>query len=122
MIAGVIALAAPAWADGTSRHSGTLAAIDQASGTIVVEEVGPWRLAAGETVTTRRTFTVTPETQFVRVTRAPGEGPSGWQGDYVQTAIERWGAEPGEFVTVEAIRRDAGLRAVKITVVGRGGS
>ena len=43
IILGVMASVLPAWADGTSRHSGTIASVDRAAGTIVVDEVGPWR-------------------------------------------------------------------------------
>ena len=115
----LVLLAPPAWAGPTTRHSGILAAASRDAGTIVVEEVGPWRLSGGETVTTARTFAVTPETAFVRLTRAPERepAPSGWPGDYVETPVERWTPAPGDFVTVEASLDGARLIAVKITVV-----
>ena len=69
MIAGVIGLSAPAWAGDVSRHSGAIATVDRAAGTIVVEEVGPWRTRGGETVTTRRTFAVTRENARLRAVR-----------------------------------------------------
>ncbi len=117
MMVGVLLLGASAWAGGMSRHSGTVAAVDPAGGTLVVEEVGPWPTGNGETVTTRRTFAVTPATEFVRVSRAPGVAASGWSGDYVQSPAEPWSAAPGQHVTVEAVREDGRLRAVRVTVV-----
>lgn len=119
MIVGLILSAVPAWAAGPTRHSGILAAVNRDAGTLIVEEVGPWRVDQGETVTTQRTFAVTSETRFARVSRVPEleRAATGWLGDYVETSLGQWAASPGEFVTVEATREGSRLTAVKVTVV-----
>jgi hypothetical protein len=41
----IVALAIPGWsADRASRYSGTVVAVDQAAGTIVIDGMGPWRV------------------------------------------------------------------------------
>jgi hypothetical protein len=119
MIVGLILSAVPAWAAGPTRHSGILAAVNRDAGTLIVEEVGPWRVGQGETVTTQRTFAVTSETRFARVNRVPEieRAATGWLGDYAETSLGQWAASPGEFVTVEATREGSRLTAVKVTVV-----
>jgi hypothetical protein len=121
-IISLILLAVPAWAAGPTRHSGILAAVNRDAGTLIVEEVGPWRVSHGETVATPRTFAVTSETKFARVARVPEleRASTGWLGDYAETPLGQWAARPGEFVTVEATREGSRLTAVKVTVVTLG--
>lgn len=49
--------------------SGSIVSIDDEAGTIVLAEVGPWKVRGGKTVLTYRTITVTPETQLAIVGR-----------------------------------------------------
>jgi hypothetical protein len=74
----LLALAFVEWAAGTDtvRHSGMLAAVDLGKGTIVVDEVGPWRVKDGITQVTRRTFVVPPTTEVTVARRAEDVGGS----------------------------------------------
>ena len=109
-------LAAPGWARGQEvAHSGTIQALDRSAGTIVLDEVGPWKTKNGETVITRRTIAVVSETQFARITRATGAGPSGWAGDFVESPLPAWQIMEGDFVTI-TVKRDGG-RATAARIV-----
>jgi hypothetical protein len=99
----------------TSRVSGTIVTVNRGAGTLTVQEVGPWRVRDGVTEVTRRVLAVTPETRWLEVRRAPGAGPGGWIGEFVESARTPWSVRVGEFVTVEA-RRD-GERGVAVSVV-----
>ena len=98
------------------RHAGMVIAVDKARGTIVMGDMGPL-LSSGTSEITRYTMQVTPSTEFVRVRRASGVAPSGWFGDYVETALPAWDVKPGDFVAVTSAAEGKRLRAVKITVV-----
>jgi hypothetical protein len=99
--------------------SGTVLAVDQAAGTIVLGEVGPWRLKDGATEVTRRTIAVTPATEFARVKRLEGAGPNGWIGAFMEERIAAWSIEPGDFATVTVTVDPGATRptAAKVTVV-----
>jgi hypothetical protein len=113
----LLLMAGPALAAGpVTRHSGTVIGVDRAAGTLVVGEVGPWQVKAGETVITRRTIAVTRATEFSRVARAAGPGPGGWVGEYVERATAAWSVKEGDFVTVTVERSDARLTAVRVCV------
>jgi hypothetical protein len=96
--------------------AGLVLAVDKAGGTIVIGDMGPL-LSSGKSQVTRRTIQVTPSTEFVRVKRAAGIAPSGWDGDYVETRLAAWEAKPGDFAAVTSEGHRQGLQAVKITVV-----
>src|SRR3990172_2745405 len=66
------------------KHSGAVIAINKDAGTIVLSEVGPWRVEKGVTKITRRTISVTPSTKFVEVKRSM-ETP--FPGDFVEGAL-----------------------------------
>ncbi len=70
----VLVLAGGAGAQPLERHSGVIVDANEAAGTIVLAEVGPWRVRDGRTVITRRTITFTPRTEFAIAFRA--EGPN----------------------------------------------
>jgi hypothetical protein len=110
----VVSMTTGATAGGRETHSGSLLAIDRGAGTIVLAEVGPWRLERGQTRITERSIIVTDATVFTRVRRAEST-PTGFPGDFVQESLDRWDLRPGDWVTVEC---DHGRRmtAVKITV------
>ena len=103
------------------RRSGTVVAVDRATGTVVVEEIGPGRGAAGNEVARHR-IALPPTTPVVGITRAAGPAPDGWDGGFVQTSLSREALTEGAFVTV-TLRRDEGhLTAEQVTVVTPGGS
>lgn len=116
----LIALLAPGLAAAETRYTGTIMAVDKAGGTIVLGDVGPWRVKDGETQITRRTIAVAASTAFVSAKRAAGAGPGGWVGEWVETALPAWQLKPGYFATVAARREDDRLTALKITVVELG--
>jgi hypothetical protein len=113
----VVAPAIPGWCDARdSRYSGTVVAVDQAAGTIVVEGMGPWRIKEGVTQLERRTIGVMPSTEFVRLKRASGPAPSGWVGDFVESVLPGWQVKPGDWVTVTVKADDKRPTAVRIDV------
>lgn len=111
----VLGVAVVAGAD-TLRHSGRVIAVDRDAGTIVLDELGPWTVRRGATVTTRRAITVPPGTEFVRVQRAE-DAPSGFPGDFVEVPLEPWRVEVGTFVTVEGVQVNGRLTARRVVVV-----
>jgi hypothetical protein len=114
----IVAWAIPAWSAGReARYSGTVIAVDRAAGTIVVEGMGPWRVKDGVTQLERRTISVAPSAEFVRLKRASGVAPSGWTGDFIESPLPAWQVKAGDWVTVSlqpdakrptAIRIDVG--------------
>jgi hypothetical protein len=113
----VVASAVPGWSDARDgNYSGKLVAVDQAAGTIVVEGMGPWQVKEGVTQVERRTIGVVPSTEFVRLERATGPAPSGWVGDFVESALARWQVKPGDWVIVTMKPDDRRPTAVRIAV------
>jgi hypothetical protein len=113
----IVALAIPGWsADRASRYSGTVVAVDQAAGTIVIDGMGPWRVKDGVTQLERRTIGIMPSTEFVRLKRATGAAPSGWVGDFVESALPERQVKPGEWVTVTVKTEDRRPTAVRVDV------
>ncbi len=93
--------AMPGWSGAQdAKYSGTVVAVDQPTGTIVVEGMGPWQIKQGVTQVQRRTVGIGPSTEFVRLTRASGPAPSGWVGDFVETPLTERQVKPGDWVTV----------------------
>jgi FtsP/CotA-like multicopper oxidase with cupredoxin domain len=117
----LVALAAPGWAQGPqATHSGTVQALDRSAGTIVLDEVGPWKVKDGETVITRQTFAVTSTTQFVRVKRATEAGAAEWARDFVESPLAAWQVKEGDFVTITVKRDGPRATAARITVIETG--
>lgn len=113
-----VALALPVWAGAeAANHSGTIQTLNKEAGTIVLGEVGPWRVKDGVTEVTERTIIVTKATEFRQVRRAAGAGPGGWIGEFVEVGIGPWEVRKGDFVTVEVRREGERLTALKVTVV-----
>ena len=110
--------AAPAWAE-TANHSGTIAAVDRTAGTIVLDEVGPWRVKDGMPEITRRTIALVSTTEFKLAKRTRETGPTGWAGDFVEMGISARDLKEGDFVTVKVLRAGERLTALKVTVVAR---
>jgi hypothetical protein len=113
----VVAPAIPGWGEARDgKYSGTVVAVDRTAGTIVVEGMGPWRIKEGVTQVERRTIGVMPSTEFVRLKRATGLAPSGWGGDFVESALPGWQVKPGDWVTVTVKADDKRPTAVRIDV------
>jgi hypothetical protein len=113
----VVAPAIPGWSDARGgKYSGTVVALDQTAGTIVVEGIGPWRIKEGVTQVERRTIGIMPSAEFVRLKRASGPAPSGWVGDFVESALPAWQVKPGDWVTVTVKTDDKRPTAVRIDV------
>ena len=99
-----------------ARHSGTVVAVDQAAGTIVIEEIGPWRVKGGQTVITRFMAKADGSTAWLRARRASGAGPSGWLGEFVEAPQGAWQVKPGDYVTIEVKGTGKRWMALRVTV------
>ncbi len=113
-----MAVASPVFAGvATQDHTGVLQSIDRAAGTVVLDELGPWR---GVSAITRRTIVLTSSTEVTQAKRAGGAGPAGWIGEFVEERSATQELNQGDFVTVQV--RHAGPRAtaLKVTVVAPG--
>lgn len=98
------------------KHSGVIVDFDEKTDTIVLAEVGPWRVRDGATVPTYQRIALTPETHFAIVFRA--EGADGrFSGDFVESPLERAGVYVDDSVTVECRHERGRMIALKVTVV-----
>jgi hypothetical protein len=98
--------------------SGTVVSVDVAGGALVVEEIGPWQVKDGRTVTQRHTVVIGPETEVIGAMRAPELAPSGWIGDFVHVALGLEAIQAGDFVTMHLVRAAKGWRATRVTIAG----
>ena len=113
-LAALLALAGSAAAGPvTMRHSGTVVEVGET--TIVLAEVGPWRLEQGQTVVTYRTIEVSADTPLTIATREEAAS-SGFPGDFVVSTLVPWGLSPGDFVTVDCVHAGKQQIARAITV------
>jgi len=99
-----------------TRHSGTVVAVDRDAGTIVIEELGPWRVRGGQTVITRFTVKLDKPAWWTRARRATGAGPLGWEGEFIEVPQDAWGLRPGEYATIELTGAGKGQAARRVTV------
>ena len=97
------------------KHSGSIVAIADDARTFVLAEVGPWQVRDGATVTTYRTITLMPETQFTMVGRLD-EAPSGFAGDFVEVPLGPESVYLNDYITVDCLHEGKRLLALKITV------
>jgi hypothetical protein len=107
--------ASPALAADVVEHSGRIVAIDMATHTLTLEEIGPWRGEKTRPVTHSIEFG--PGTMFELVTRAKGANPQGWIGGYVESAVMPSTVRSGDFATVTLDRRGKGREAATVQVV-----
>lgn len=112
----VLALTASASAEEIEKHSGSIVAIADDARTFVLAEVGPWQVRNGATVTTYRTITLMPETQFAMVGRID-DAPSGFPGDFVEVSLGPEAVYLNDYVTVECRHEGKKMLALKITVM-----
>lgn len=97
------------------KHSGSILSIDEKAGTIVLAEIGPWKVRQGKTVITYRTITVTPETEFAIVGRDYAT-LDGFPGVFIEGALESDGVYVNDYVTVDCLHKGTRLIALKIMV------
>jgi hypothetical protein len=95
------------------RHSGTVVLLDPLDGVLVIDEIGPWRVARGKTIVTRRTIGLTPTTRFRVFIRI--DVPDRYAGDFLEVALEATDIAPGDFVTAECVQARGRLVAVTVT-------
>jgi hypothetical protein len=124
VVLALLVSASAGWSSPALReYAGSVVDLNRATGIIVVADVGPL-LANGTSEVAERRVRVTPTTQFARVERTRGAAPSGWVGDYVETALPQWHVRPGDFVAVTVAPGAPGgsgdVDAVTITVVDAG--
>ncbi len=113
----LVGFAAPCWAQpAVTGHSGMVTAVDRAAGTVTIEEIGPWRVEGGQTVVTALTVRADGSTTWMRVRRATGVGPTGWDREFVEVPQDAWEVKPGDYVTVAVPREGKGRVAVRVTV------
>lgn len=107
-------LLSPASPGGPSRYSGTVIAVDQAEGVLVIDEIGPWSVQQGRTRLTRRTIAFGPSTRFNVFIRVNVPGRFG--GDFLEVELEAGDVAPGDFVTAECVLERGRLVARSVTV------
>ena len=110
-----LALIAPAAdAAGATAYSGTIVSVDPRGGVLMLDEVGPWRVAQGKTVVTRRTIVVTSTTKFNTFIRV--NVPGGFGGDFLEVALDIDDITIGDFVTAECVSEHGRLVALRVTL------
>jgi hypothetical protein len=123
-VGGLMVLALPLAAPATepTRHSGTVVAVDEARGTLLIEELGPWT-GDLESTSVRREVRLAPDLEVTLVRRDPdGTGAKGWRGGFSETPIPRSQLRSGDYATVEARRRGADLVTNSIQVATPSGA
>jgi hypothetical protein len=111
---GASAMTPAAAAARASTHSGEVVALDPQGGVMIIDEVGPWRVAQGRTVVTRRTIRPTSATKFntfIRV-NVPGQ----FAGDFIEVTLDAEDITPGGLVTAECVHERGRLIAVRVTM------
>lgn len=97
------------------KHSGSIVAIDEKAGTIVLAEIGPWTVRQGKTVVTYRTITVTPDTALAIVGRDYATLDA-FPGEFVEGALESDELYLNDYVTIDCLHEGRRQIALKITV------
>jgi hypothetical protein len=108
----VVLWPAAAAAERTSRHSGTLVALDASTGRLVLDEVGPRREQDGRTVVRRLRMRITPVTRFVLVRR---DHQARYAGAFTETELTAADLGPGDYITVECERKNGRLIVLLVT-------
>ena len=114
LLALVLVAASAADGAGPTAYSGTVVTIDSQEGVLILDEIGPWRVEQGKTVTNRRTIQVTAGTTFNRFIRV--NVPGAFAGDFLEVALDADDVTPGDFVTAQCIDERGRLVALRVTV------
>jgi hypothetical protein len=101
----------------TVMHSGIVASVDAARGTLTLQEMGPW--SGPDTNPTSVSIALRPTTIVEVVQRSTvGNGSeNGWQGGYVNSPMKAADLHAGAFANVSTVRDGTRLSAVSIEVV-----
>ena len=113
--AGLAVVAPSAGAEEITKHSGTVLAVDRSAGTLVLGEVGPWRVERGETRITRLAIATGSATEFTVAERVP-DGAAGFPGAFAERRLDPGHVKAGDFVTVSCLHEGKLLTALKVTV------
>jgi hypothetical protein len=111
-------VAPPGEALAQERRSGTVIGVDDRTRTIVIEEVGPWRVQKGVTQVMRHTIVIAPSARITSYIRVNVAGRFG--GDFLEVPFELSDVAIGDFVTVEGRRVGRRLIASRIDVAQPG--
>jgi hypothetical protein len=114
----LVALALPVAvtaADGPTRHSGTVIAIDPQRGELILEELGPGR--GEQPAMRRRSISFTAATAFNSFIRVNVRDE--FAGQFIEVTLDAEDIAPGEFVTVECILERGRLVARRVTLAER---
>lgn len=83
---------------------------------MIVDEVGPWRVERGATVTTRGTVRLTASTRYDLFMHV--DAPGAFAGDFIEVALDVNDLVPGDFVTRRECVRDGARLGVLAVMVG----
>jgi hypothetical protein len=111
----VLAVAGSAGAE-TAKYAGNVRTIDSTSGSLVLEDVGPWVAKGPETPITPRTVIVSASTEYFVADRSK-DGATGFPGDYKETRAQPSDVTVGAFIVVECQQAPGRCVAAKLTVV-----
>jgi hypothetical protein len=102
-------------ADGL-RHSGTIVAVDQAKGTITMDEMGPWY---GEGTGVRRVILpLRSDIQAALVQRTASPGADGWPGAYTALPLSLADLRVGDHITVKTTEGPGAVLLVEVVRPG----
>jgi hypothetical protein len=102
------------------KYSGKVVAVDPSGPTITLEELGAGTNSGNRVIAHR--IRLTPETNITVASRVQEERPGSWPGTFTESPVEASVISPGDFVTVEAQKRDGRLVAVSVVVARPGPS
>ena len=81
----------------------------------MLAEIGPWQVRNGATVSTYRSITVAPETEFAIVARSD-VAITRFRGDFVEVRVGREDVYLNDHVTIDCVHEGKRLIARKIIV------
>ena len=84
-------------AGSASGRAGTVLAVDRNAGTLVLGEVGPWRVERGETRITRLAIATGSATEFTVAERVP-DGAAGFPGAFAERRLDPGHVKASDFV------------------------
>jgi hypothetical protein len=116
VVLGGVLMASPAVAAETALHSGAIVGTSTKSGSITIEEMGPWHGPGTRPV--QREFHLTPSTVVELAFRKPE--PGGHPGMFIDRPLTASDLRPGDYATVTVEREDGKAVATKIEIVRPG--
>jgi hypothetical protein len=113
---GAVLIVCPAVAAETALHTGAIVATNTKSGTITIEEMGPWHGPTTRPVP--REFHLTPRTMVELAVRK--QEPGGHAGMFIDRPLTATDLRPGDYATVTAEREGGKAVATRIEIVRPG--